>query len=360
MINTPHLSIFSDSTYLPNGAQPTMLLSPFWQDPVLSKTCGHYDYALNPSKAKKHFTLTSLDKADLAILPSNWTLVRGYNQRPARYRQKILKLFREFSELLKSAGKPLVVFFEGDFSQETIPITYDYIFRTAEFRSIRELNSFVYPPFCVDLVNLYFDGKINIRKKSVRPTVSFCGKADQPPQWFGKRFYRWARNEEEHIIPPIHWGYMLRGMVLNELSQSCHLDSSFIIRDNTFQWSESWFQNHRAEHAEFVHNIVQSDYVICTRGTGNFSCRFYEALCCGRIPVLIDTDNVLPFEFAIDWNKVIVRISPGDHGQIADRIMANHEKLSEKEFIQRQKNCRQLWKEYLSAPGFYSKFHLHF
>lgn len=31
--------------------------------------------------------------------------------------------------------------------------------------------------------------------------------------------------------------------------------------------------------------MTGSDYVLCTRGNGNYSIRFYEALCRGRIPV---------------------------------------------------------------------------
>lgn len=355
------ISIFSDESYLPDGTRPVILLSPFWHDPSLTPESGYYDYATNPKAAKKLFTMTTLADADLAILPGTWAMVRGYNRKPAYRRQsRILKRFKEYADLVKSAEKPLVIFFEGDFSYEPISIEYDAVFRTAEFRTRRKTNSFVYPPFCSDLITQYFSGKIDIREKTVRPVISFCGRADKPPRWLGQRFYRWACTRGGPAIPPVHWGYMLRGMVLDELVRNGKINTSIIIRDYTFHWSEKWFRGYDAERTEFVKNIVQSDYVVCTRGVGNFSCRFYEALCCGRIPVLVDTDNVLPFEFAIDWQRYIVRISPEDHGHIADRILAFHERLSEKEFIELQKGCRRLWKEWLSAPGFHSKFHLHF
>ena len=46
----------------------------------------------------------------------------------------------------------------------------------------------------------------------------------------------------------------------------------------------------------YVENLVASDYVLCARGAGNFSYRLYETLSCGRIPVFVDTDCVLPHE----------------------------------------------------------------
>jgi hypothetical protein len=47
-------------------------------------------------------------------------------------------------------------------------------------------------------------------------------------------------------------------------------------------------------------------YVVCPRGTENYSFRIYEALGRGKIPVIIDTDMVLPKE--IDWDHLSIRI----------------------------------------------------
>ena len=58
----------------------------------------------------------------------------------------------------------------------------------------------------------------------------------------------------------------------------------------------------------FVRNMKQSDYVLCARGAGNFSIRFYETLALGRIPLYIDTNAPLPFEDSIDWDRYLVRV----------------------------------------------------
>jgi len=70
---------------------------------------------------------------------------------------------------------------------------------------------------------------------------------------------------------------------------------------------------------EFLQNMIGSDYVFCCRGAGNFSYRLYEALCCGRIPVFIDTDCVLPYDFMIDWKKYFVWVDQSELPLIAEK-----------------------------------------
>jgi len=49
------------------------------------------------------------------------------------------------------------------------------------------------------------------------------------------------------------------------------------------------------------------------------SYRLYEALCCGRIPVFIDTDCVLPYDFMIDWKKYFVWVDQSELPLIAEK-----------------------------------------
>ena len=54
------------------------------------------------------------------------------------------------------------------------------------------------------------------------------------------------------------------------------------------------------------HRIQMVKGTFCPRGTGNFSIRFYEAICLGRIPVILNTDIILPFAKYIPWNELCV------------------------------------------------------
>ena len=40
---------------------------------------------------------------------------------------------------------------------------------------------------------------------------------------------------------------------------------------------------------EYYENLLDSDYILCIRGAGNFSIRLYETLMVGRIPIFVNT-----------------------------------------------------------------------
>jgi hypothetical protein len=76
-------------------------------------------------------------------------------------------------------------------------------------------------------------------------------------------------------------------------------------------------------------------YIICPRGIENFSFRVYEALKYGRIPVIIDTEMVLPTE--IDWGQVAIRIPYDRLNDVYDIILNDYRSRSADEFIMRQR-----------------------
>lgn len=105
---------------------------------------------------------------------------------------------------------------------------------------------------------------------------------------------------------------------------------------------------------EYVTNTVESDYVLCARGVGNWSFRLYETLSLGRIPVFIDTDCVLPVEDHIDWRSLCVWVDRTEIGHIGEKIAAFHDSLTDGEFVARQHECRRAWARYLSPLGYFS------
>jgi len=109
-----------------------------------------------------------------------------------------------------------------------------------------------------------------------------------------------------------------------------------------------------------VQNIVASDYVLCVRGSGNFSYRLYETLSCGRIPVFVDTDCVLPLEDEIDWRALCVWVDAGRVDTIADSVRSFHERLSPEAFVELQRRARATWQELLSPLGFVRALDRHF
>ena len=74
---------------------------------------------------------------------------------------------------------------------------------------------------------------------------------------------------------------------------------------------------------------------MCQRG-GNFSYRFYETLSCGRIPVFVDTDCVLPADDLVDWQKICVWVDESELDEISDRVAGFHSALSPSDFTEMQ------------------------
>jgi hypothetical protein len=91
----------------------------------------------------------------------------------------------------------------------------------------------------------------------------------------------------------------------------------------------------------FNKNLETSEFTFCPRGNGNFSIRFYEALMSGRIPVVLNTDNELPFKKYINWNEVCV-VSHNKDNLLQDIIQFH----KNNDLIDIQKKCKTIFKKY--------------
>jgi hypothetical protein len=99
--------------------------------------------------------------------------------------------------------------------------------------------------------------------------------------------------------------------------------------------------------------MAHTDYTLCLRGGGNFSKRFYETLAMSRIPVLVDTDCLLPFESVFSWESHIVRVPDADLEQLPQRVADDFSGSGSAGLADRQRRCRKLWEDWLSFGGFH-------
>ncbi len=357
------IKIFSDIKYIPQGSRPTLMLQPFWPEdikdnlPPWEKRLANY-----ANICHSLFEIVSLDEADIAILPFDWVEVTGFS-----WKDKINKsayvLGIQFAQMVKQAGKPLVIFYSGDISHEQIPIQDAFIFRQSIIGKRRQPKDFVHTTFYEDLVQHYLDDKLTIRQKQEKPTIGFNGCATR---------YSYTRKLKETIRQgliqatggfyfPIHEGHHLRYEALKYLSKSPLVESKFTTRNEMVFFTRTNDPGEKLKlRLEYVRNIVETDYNLCCRGWGNSSLRVYEIFCCGRIPIIIDTDYVLPYDFKIDWKKYSVWVSKKDLPYIAEKVVEFHNNLSPQEFIDLQYECRKIWKEYLSYEGFFANLWQHF
>ena len=94
------------------------------------------------------------------------------------------------------------------------------------------------------------------------------------------------------------------------------------------------FRGSEQQKQQFVRHLEAMTYIVCPRGIENFSIRVYEVLKFGRIPVIIDTDMVLPQE--IEWGRVSIRVPYNSLDKLYDIILHDYKLRSGREFVERQ------------------------
>ena len=106
---------------------------------------------------------------------------------------------------------------------------------------------------------------------------------------------------------------------------------------------------------DFENNVKETHFTLCNRGKGNFSIRFYQILSMGRIPILIDSDMVFPFEKEIDWENLIVKSK--SESKLIRKLLDFWETKSDKEIQEIQTKCKKIHEEYFELKSFGNKIH---
>jgi len=335
------LKIYPGKSNLVESGKHVVMLYPFYgliNDPIGDKDEGRFDaYA---KSGVKYFSLTScLQESDVVVLPYEWKSEKQWKSKYKIYVEDANRIAEE----ARRYGKRLIIFFNND-SEEVVPVKNSIIFRTSFTRSKRRKNEFAIPGWSVDFLSRYRGGDLSIRKKSEVPTVGYCGYVDY--------VQKNIKNIVLYKIRTIRWysqniGVSIRGTAVRTLLQDGRINTNFIYREKF-----GGLMGNEARD-EYVNNIFDSDYLLVARGAGNFSYRFYEILSCGRIPIFIDTDCVLPFDHIIDWKKYCVWIDSKDLMMIGDKVLKFHDNISGKDYEELQCSVRTLYERWICPVGFY-------
>lgn len=252
----------------------------------------------------EHVEYTDIDNCDYILYP--------YKIEPYANIDNLISLSEEYN-------KKILLFYNDD-NDRIFNFPNSILFRTSLYKSNKPDNYLSLPTLITDLKNEV--DNFQYRKKDILPTVGFCG-----------------------VI-----SHSLRNDVLTHVYKSNiygKIKSNFIIRKD-FWGGDVWGENVRRD---YVNNMHNSDFILCMRGAGNFSYRFYESLCMGKIPVFCDTDCDLPFSDEIDYKSYfpIVNHIP----DIIDNINDFWKSIDDYEL--HQKKLIKLWEDYLSPIGFVRK-----
>jgi hypothetical protein len=339
-----------DEAWIADDVPHLEMLYPFWGIPPkhldVSLLKGWGDYRGN---ARSFLTLTSVEESDVAVLPFDWK----FALRDSRLRD----VAEQAAERSARAGKKLVVFFFDD-SEEEVPLENSLIFRISLQRGQRN-NEFAFPAWIHDYAGTALDGATPVRPKWSVPTVGFCGFVGYrllPDESFGRRWRSRLRTIYRRFPSKT-----IRERAVELLRKERRVDTNFFLRDNFYAGALGSGDPLALERAQqvFVNNLIASDYVLCARGGGNVSYRFYETLAMGRLPLFIDTNCELPYSWEIDYSSYGVFLDESQLEDIGDKLVSFHDGLNGADFVGMQRECRKLWVERLSPLGFFRNFYKH-
>ncbi len=295
-----------------------------------------------------------LEEAELVVLTMAWNYYLNTKQE---------SLAIDFIKRCEALNKKVIAFNSGDFGVKIPYFKNLIVLRLSGYKSKFTTNEYSLPAFITDPLNKYFKTEnVFLSPYKSKAVIGFCGQAN--PSRFNavkeisktglrnlKCFLRLSKDEAQQLISTS----FLRASVLKTLQKSKDVETNFIFRKKYRAGVTQNKDSHKTT-LEFYDNLKNSDYIVCVRGAGNFSIRFYEALAMGRIPVLINTDCALPLNTAINWKKHVVWVDYHERSQVSRKVKEFHDSLSQQDFIDLQQANRNLWLEKLTLGGFFKRF----
>lgn len=260
-------------------------------------------YELNDEKIPFEY-VSNINECDYVVLPYKW---RGLDSTTEKIVNNCIK-----------NNKKILIFYNDD-DDSIIPINENIglIFRTSFYLSTKKQNEHALVPFFDDLFENNF-----IEPKNIKLNIGFCGL--------------------DHFF---------RKKSLSSIKNNTDIVCDFIVRKSF--WARE--VDEKIAINDFNENLKNNIFSFTSRGSGNFSYRFYQILSMGRIPVLLDTDCVLPFIDEINYNEHCVIVNSDKIEELPNYIVDFYNQKTKNELYQIQKNNRELYVNYFSPSGFIKK-----
>jgi hypothetical protein len=335
------IRVFTRPELIPPGKSPCFMLWPLLatkESDVHSPDYGRFSNYLQQGQTIVS-PAASAAECDVVVFPAEYAP-----------EENIKSAVLQLGEEAKAHNKPFIIFYNSDFSDEIVAPGAE-IFRTTLKRSTRRKNEHGYPGWSIDFLK-FRNNTFTPLPKAKLPRISYCGYIDYSTFSQGLA-YKWNSRKRDEMY---RVGPELRGNAVRALRKNPRIETDFIIRGGFWAAGETDKIKARTEYAM---NMLQSPYALVARGAGNFSYRLYEVLSCGRIPVFLDTDCVLPFDEFMDWKKHMCWINEPAHADISEKLLAFHDSLTEEEFVQLQISNRKLYEDWIRPEAFFRKLELY-
>ncbi|MBU6142089.1 exostosin family protein [Patescibacteria group bacterium] len=287
------------------------------------------------------------EEADFILLPYDYFSMFDRNR----------SVVDDYIALAKRSGKKLLIFDLSDYTERPVDTENAVIFRVAGYRHHLKRNEIIMPYFVEDLSR---EGEVYWRTKGDKPVVGFCGWADfkngtqkakaYVKKWYFAVLYALAGDKD---VGAHQQGLLFRRKLIRVLMDSAAVKTNFIIRKAYGSHRDTIELPPDEARKQYIQNILDSDLTVSIRGDANASQRFYEVLSLGRIPVLLDTDCVLPLEDEIRYDEFMLRIPHRDIDRAGDIIAEFYGKLPPEDFKKMQQRAQEVFENYLRADSFF-------
>jgi len=292
----------------------------------------------------------SADSADVYVLPQDWGYYYSINRQVDAI--KFCKeAFKKGVTVLSNSG--------GD-QGITVPVPENTIvYRQSGYRSKRKANERTIPFFLSDpitsLLKMEEESAFQIQNGQL-PVVGFCGMSPHGFQVAIKERLQIIHRNLKSILK-IKTGDLqqilsssnLRYQTLEVFRNSKKFKANYIIRKK-YRGGIQTSENRKKTTKEYYDNQLESNLIVCVRGVGNFSLRFFETLGMGRIPIFIDTDSPLPDIGGRNWKDYIIWI---DKSEISSSAEIAENWLKGRDMRAQQRLNRKLWVDCFRLDNFW-------
>lgn len=274
------------------------------------------------------------EDAEVVIVPHEYAVLSAHPE----------YLRKELQEAQAHGRTVLISAYQDGTAPIRIPNTI--VLRSSAYRRTLLPHEIVMPAYVEDLGKEYGHTPL---AKGERPTVGFVGKAGfatlRDVVRYGVRNYFLLHGPERE-------GLYFRRRAIAALSRDARISFSYLARRSFSGNTKSIEVAPEEARRAYVESLQHNLFTLAPRGDGNYSLRFYETLSLGRIPLLIDTDMVLPCEEEIDYDSFVLRIPWQETDRIHEHVTAFFERTSNEELRMMQERARRAFEEHLSMPAF--------
>lgn len=269
----------------------------------------------------------------------------------------------EINQQCVSLGIKAFGYIAGDFGERFPAFSHIIYFRMGGFRSQLNANNRSFPSSLSDhLVRLFNTDDIAAIPWQEKPIVGFCGQATlsknkafkENVKFLKENIRRFFKNPLRTDYEPLFASGYERAKLLKSIEKAPSISTCFIYREH-YRGGANSPESLSQTTKEYYDNLRSSQYVVCIRGGGNFSVRFFQTLLMGRIPVFVNTDCLLPFERQINWRKHVVWVEWSERHLIAEKILEFHKLHTPESFELLQKENRSIWVNDLNLNGMLKK-----